>query len=105
MQIEPRGRISAIGAVSAPIGAVLATMAICSVLIVWAGASVFESWFLMIKGAVGSRFAINETLTRSIPLIFTGLAAAIAFRSKFYNIGAEGSFIAAPWPPPGSAPV
>jgi simple sugar transport system permease protein len=74
----------------APVSAVLATMAICSVLIVWAGAPVFESWWFMFKGAVGSRFAATETLTRSIPLIFTGLAAAIAFRSKFYNIGAEG---------------
>jgi general nucleoside transport system permease protein len=29
-------------------------------------------------------------LTRATPLIFTGLAVAIAFRAGFYNIGAEG---------------
>jgi simple sugar transport system permease protein len=29
-------------------------------------------------------------LTRATPLIFTGLAAAVAFRAHFYNIGAEG---------------
>jgi len=90
MQIEPRQHVSAMRIALAPVSAVLATMVICSILIVWAGAPVFESWAFMLKGAVGSRFAATETLTRSIPLIFTGLAAAIAFRSKFYNIGAEG---------------
>ncbi len=90
MQIEPRDQVSIARAAFAPISAVLATMAICSVLIIWAGAPVLESWGFMFKGAVGSRFALTETLTRSIPLMFTGLAIAVAFRSKFYNIGAEG---------------
>ena len=58
----------------------------------WTGTPVFEAYFLLFKGAFGSNFAINETLTRSIPLIFTGLAVAVAFKSKFYNIGAEGQF-------------
>ena len=31
-----------------------------------------------------------ETLTRATPLILTGLAVAVAFRAKLYNIGAEG---------------
>ncbi len=90
MQIVPRTHISPVRATLAPVTAVLATMLICSALIVWAGAPVLNSWLLMLKGALGSRFALTETLTRSVPLIFTGLAVAIAFRSKFYNIGAEG---------------
>ena len=44
----------------------------------------------MAQGAAGSVFALTETLTRATPLIFTGLAAAVAFRAKLYNIGAEG---------------
>ncbi len=90
MQIEPRANVSVIRAAFAPVSAVLVTMAICSILIVWAGAPVLEAWASMVKGAVGSRFALTETLTRSIPLMFTGLAIAVAFKSKFYNIGAEG---------------
>lgn len=90
MRIEPRTEISLVRAALAPVTAILATMIISSALIVWAGAGVIESWGFMAKGALGSRFAINETLTRSVPLIFTGLAAAIAFRARFYNIGAEG---------------
>jgi simple sugar transport system permease protein len=65
-------------------------MAVCSTLIIWAGASPIESWLLMLKGALGSTFAMTETLTRATPLIFTGLAAAVAFRAKLWNIGGEG---------------
>ena len=38
----------------------------------------------------GSLFSFTEMLTRATPLIFTGLAAAVAFRAKLWNIGGEG---------------
>jgi simple sugar transport system permease protein len=37
---------------------------------------------------------VTETLTRATPLIFTGLAAAAAFRARLWNIGAEGQLYA-----------
>ncbi|MCG8564939.1 MAG: ABC transporter permease, partial [Desulfobacterales bacterium] len=55
-------------------------------------ASPLDGWGLMVKGALGSAFALSETLTRATPLIFTGLAAAVAFRAKLWNIGGEGQF-------------
>jgi simple sugar transport system permease protein len=94
MIIEPRDTISWLRASLAPIWAIVASLIICSVLIAWAGASVPNAYALLLNGAFGSSFAINETLTRSIPLIFTGLAVSIAFRAKFYNIGAEGQLYA-----------
>jgi simple sugar transport system permease protein len=78
----------------APISAIFAALLLCSALIMWAGVPVLEAYFLLFKGAFGSAFALKETFTRSIPLIFTGLAVAVAFRSKFYNIGAEGQLYA-----------
>jgi simple sugar transport system permease protein len=48
----------------------------------------------MAEGAAGSVFALTETLTRATPLIFTGLAAAVAFRARLFNIGAEGQLYA-----------
>ena len=48
----------------------------------------------MLEGAGGTLFAATETLTRATPLIFTGLAAAIAFRARLFNIGAEGQLYA-----------
>jgi simple sugar transport system permease protein len=51
---------------------------------------VLGAYLLIIDGAAGSVFGISETLTRATPLIFTGLAAAFAFRAGFWNIGGEG---------------
>ncbi|MFX8608793.1 hypothetical protein ABTM33_19000, partial [Acinetobacter baumannii] len=62
----------------------------CGFLIAWAGAPVLRAYGQMFQGAAGSLFALTETLARATPLIFTGLAAAIAFRARFWNIGAEG---------------
>ena len=36
---------------------------------------------------------ITETLVAATPLIFTGLAVAISFRSGVFNIGVEGQFV------------
>jgi general nucleoside transport system permease protein len=47
------------------------------------------------RGSLGSEYAIvSATLVRATPLIFTGLAVAIAFRAGVLNIGAEGQFLA-----------
>lgn len=46
------------------------------------------------NGAFGSGYAITSaTLVRSVPLILTGLAVALAFRSGVFNIGAEGQLL------------
>ena len=94
MQIEIRQHTSLLRAGMAPVTAVLATLILCSALILWAGVPVLEAYALLFKGAFGTSFALKETFTRSVPLILTGLAVAVAFRSKFYNIGAEGQLYA-----------
>jgi simple sugar transport system permease protein len=94
MRIEVREAISWGRAALAPITAVAGALILCSCLILWTGVSVPTAYALLFKGAFGSAFAVNETLTRSIPLIFTGLAVAVAFRARFYNIGGEGQLYA-----------
>ena len=46
----------------------------------------------LLVGAFGSRLSVTETLARATPLILTGLAAAVAFRARLWNIGGEGQF-------------
>ncbi len=92
MRIEIRENQSIPRLIFALFVAILGAMAICSLLIIWGGASPVEGWLLMVQGSLGTRFAISETLTRATPLIFTGLAAAVAFRAKLWNIGGEGQF-------------
>lgn len=72
-----------------PMAAILFTLIIGSLLVMLAGASPFSVLGLVLKGAFGSKFALMETLTRATPLIFTGLALAIAFKARLWNIGAE----------------
>jgi ABC-type uncharacterized transport system permease subunit len=65
-------------------------LAVSALLVLWAGAPVGQTYGLLLKGGFGSVFALSETLTRAIPLTLTGLAAAVAFKARLFNIGAEG---------------
>jgi simple sugar transport system permease protein len=63
-------------------------------LVIWlAGAAPAKALAALVKGAVGSRESLSESLVKSIPLILTGLAVALAFRCQIWNIGAEGQFL------------
>jgi len=94
IRLEPREKTPFWLNLMAPVSAGLAALIVCSVLILWSGESVLQAYLLLFKGAAGSRFALTETLTRATPMILTGLAAAIAFRAKLWNIGGEGQFYA-----------
>lgn len=89
MRLEPLEKRSTSRMIALPVLALIFAMGVCAVLVMLSGASPFQVFGLMVKGAMGSRFAALETLTRATPLIFTGLAAAVAFRAKLWNIGAE----------------
>ncbi len=84
-----------------PILAVLIAFALCSVLIIIAGANPFTAYYQIIVGALGSRLSRLETFVKVAPLVLTGIAVAVAFTAQFWNIGAEGQLyagaIAATW--------
>jgi len=90
MQLERRIEASRALLVAAPFVAVAFTLLVSSLLVAWAGAPVGRAYALLLEGGFGSRFALTETLTRATPLMLTGLAAAVAFRARLFNIGAEG---------------
>lgn len=75
-----------------PLLAVAAALALSGLLIAAAGAPVLEAYWRILIGAFGSRLSATETLTRATPLMLTGLAAAVAFRARVWNIGGEGQF-------------
>jgi general nucleoside transport system permease protein len=90
MRLEARAEVSRTLQVAAPFAAIVFTLVVCALLVAWAGVPVGSAYLLLLEGGFGSGFALSETLTRATPLIFTGLAVAVAFRAKLYNIGAEG---------------
>ncbi len=94
MRLEKRTQTSSLAMLMAPLGAVLFTLLVSALLVLWAGAPVAQTYGLLFTGGFGSVFALSETLTRAIPLMLTGLAAAVAFKARLFNIGAEGQLYA-----------
>ena len=89
MRLEPIANPTALRLFGLPAAALALTVLIASLLALMAGANPFDTLGLIVKGAAGSKFALLETLNRATPLIFTGLAVAVAFRARLWNIGAE----------------
>ena len=89
-RLEQRNTVSPFFIIFAPLSAVMFSFLLASILILIAGANPIVSYTELFIGAFGSKNALAETLARATPLILTGLAAAIAFKAKFWNIGAEG---------------
>lgn len=94
MRLEPKPAPSLAATLLYPIGAVAATLVFAALLVLAAGADPLSVLGLVARGAAGSQFALLETLTRATPLIFTGLAVAVAFRARLWNIGAEAQLYA-----------
>lgn len=90
MRFERREYRPLVLVIATPIMAIVAALAISGILIAIAGAPVLEAYWRILVGAFGSRLSTTETLTRATPLMLTGLAAAVAFRARLWNIGAEG---------------
>ncbi len=63
------------------------------ILIAIAGINPWEAITYLIKGSFGNRYGFGETLTRFVPLLFCSLSFAIAHKSGFFNVGAEGQLL------------
>ncbi len=91
--VERRQQVSLWLNLLAVAAALIVGLLISAVLIRGAGANVLESYKALLEGAFGSKEAILESLVQATPLIFTGLAMVVAFRSKVINLGVEGQFL------------
>ena len=63
-----------------------------TVLILACGASPMEAYGLFFRGIFGTPAGFAEIFVKACPLILTGLGCAVAYRTGFFNIGAEGQF-------------
>ncbi len=54
------------------------------------GHNPFEVYASMVSGSLGTATALRETAKIAIPLLVTSLGITLAFRMRFWNIGAEG---------------
>src|SRR4051812_39989009 len=63
------------------------------IIILLSGQNPLEAYKALFSGAFGDKRSIAETLVAATPLIFGGLAFAIAARSGMFNIGIEGQLM------------
>lgn len=75
------------------ISVVLLSILLGSLILLVNGYSPLEAYRGIIIGSLGSWVALSETLTRTTPLIFTGLAVAIPRKAGLFNIGGEGQLM------------
>ena len=90
MRLEVRQHPPRLLQATAPVAAVALALSLAALPLALAGADVPSAYRQMAVASLGSSFALAETLTRAVPLILTGLAAAVAFRARLWNIGTEG---------------
>jgi len=87
---EKRLRRSRWATVMVPLASLVLALLFGAILLLAFGINPLEAYAVMLKGSLGSRYALTETLVIAIPLMLAGLGVSIAFRMLFWNIGAEG---------------
>ncbi|HLF03418.1 MAG TPA: ABC transporter permease, partial [Anaerolineales bacterium] len=77
-----------------PVLSVVITFIITAALLLFARANPFAAFYVMLIEPLSAPVSALEVLVKATPLILTGAAIVIAFRSGYYNIGAEGQLYA-----------
>ncbi len=72
--------------------AISLALALSGVLLALRGTSPVDGITALFQGAFGSRWALEDSLIKAIPLFLCSLGVAVAFRLQVWNIGAEGQF-------------
>ena len=79
------------------IAALVFAFLLIGLIIALVGGDPVRSFRHIVDAAFGSVGVISDTLVKATPLILTGLACALAFRMRLWNIGAEGQFLLGAW--------
>lgn len=87
------GRPSALAAVLQACLPVVVALALGAVVLRVSGIDPFATYALMASNAFGTASGLAGTLTSATPLLFTGLATAVAFRAGIFSLGAEPAFV------------
>ena len=90
MRIERRLHQPRWLSVAVPIGSLVVAFALGAVVLAATGHDPAERYRKLVDAAFLADGALTQTVIAATPLVFTGLAAAVAFRMQLFNIGGEG---------------
>lgn len=101
LTFEKRKSVSKKAILLVPVFSFIVSLVLTGILLIIFGTNPLRTFAGMFRGAFGSWINFTETLVKAIPLMLTGLGVTIAFRLRFWNIGAEGQLtfggVAAAW--------
>lgn len=90
IRLERRLEQSRLATASAPFVAILVGLFLSGAVVEIAGHSAFDTYRNVLDRSLAGTTQVSATLVSATPLLLTGLAAAIAFRARVWNIGGEG---------------
>lgn len=89
-QLQRRGEIGTGLLIAVPVLSVLAALVVGGVFLSSIGLAPLAVYREILRVSYATGYGIGDTLVAASALILTGLAAAVAFRFRLYNIGGEG---------------
>lgn len=90
---EKRNSVSRKAIILVPVVSFLVSLVLTGILLIIFKTNPFVTYASMFVGAFGSWINFTETLVKAIPLMLTGIGVGLAFRLRFWNIGAEGQLV------------
>jgi simple sugar transport system permease protein len=97
ISVVPREQVPAWLPAAISIGAIALALAIGAVVLALVGGNPLAAYGQIARSSFGSLDVFSDTRVKAIPLILVGLACALAFRMRLWNIGAEGQFFMGAW--------
>jgi simple sugar transport system permease protein len=74
------------------LGAVVVALLLGALVLLLVGGNPIQAYAHIAKASFGSVGVFSDTLVKAIPLMLVGVACAMAFQMRLWNIGAEGQF-------------
>lgn len=91
---EPRGEAGPLLTWGVSIGAVVLALVLTAILFALFGVAPLPAYALILERTLLDPRGLSEVIRRAIPLMLAGVGLALAFRARFWNIGAEGQILA-----------
>lgn len=90
IRLERREQVHGWHYVLVPVVSVVAALAVGAAFLLVTGYDPLLVYRAMLSASFTTRYGLADSLVSAAPIALTGLAAAVAFRHRLYNIGGEG---------------
>lgn len=91
-KIEKRTSLSVMKKSLYTVIAIVCALIASGIMVALLGQDPFNVFIKLIEGSLGTEYRVIQTINKTIPLVILSLGISVAFRMKFWNIGAEGQF-------------